>query len=79
MFQRILTQAEVDKINQYLKDGKRDHYVQVLTTFTRKFTPRIVQDLQLMKALLTKYDQEKTKSKKCHPNPFRPGGKENET
>jgi hypothetical protein len=62
MFTRVLTENERKKIRAYLKaDGKRDNIIRTLVMRGKRYEKTILDDLDLLRRLITEYEKQKTR------------------
>ena len=62
MHPRVLSPLEERQIRSYLKrDGEKNLNVRVLVSRSKKYLPKIKEDLELLEMLLEAYEQQKTK------------------
>lgn len=63
LYTRVLTEVERRKIRSYLKaNGKRDSMIRSLVSRARSCKPRIHDDMELLEALVARYEKNKGSS-----------------
>jgi hypothetical protein len=63
LFTRILTNRERREIRDYLRtDGKRDSTIRSLVSRARSWKPQIEADMELLEALVARYEKNKSAS-----------------